>query len=222
MISIVIPTLNEAEMIGRCVDQFGAHAASHEVVVVDGGSQDDTVAIVGRRPGVKLLRASPKGRGRQMNCGALAADGQTLLFLHADTYLPPGGLRLIEQAMGPADVIAGSFSLSFDHPNPMLRLFGLCSRLNHRLLTYGDQGLFMARNTFLQMGGFADMPLMEDVEILKRLRRMGRFVKLDQAVVTSPRRFLTHGIIRQQILNAWLVMLYHAGVSPTRLKRYYP
>jgi hypothetical protein len=117
--------------------------------------------------------------------------------------------------------LAGSFSLRFDYQSPFLRLYARLSRINHILFTYGDQGLFMAQRTFEQVGGFSEIPLMEDVDIQKKLRKIGRFVKIGHPVVTSARRFVSSGIIRQQLINIGLVLLYHAGVSPSRLKRYY-
>lgn len=221
MISIVIPTLNEELMIGRCLKQFDKHPAAHEIIVADGGSRDNTVGIVSVFPGAKLVHVTERGRGRQMNRGARVAKGEILLFLHADTLLPPAGLRMIEAMMGRPKVVAGSFSLCFDHPDRMLHLFSRLSRINHILFTYGDQGLFLSRVTFEKLGGFAEIPLMEDVEIQQRLRKKGLFVKLNRCVVTSSRRFVSHGIIRLQLLNTFLVLLYHAGVSPFRLNRYY-
>ena len=156
-----------------------------------------------------------------MNRGAEVAKGDLLLFLHADTCLPPGGLDRIETMMARGEIVAGSFSLSFDEPNLLLKLYALFSRINHLLFTYGDQGLFMTRHIFERIGGFREIPIMEDVEIQKRLRKMGRFVKIRLPVVTSARRFLTHGIIKQQILNIGLVFLYHTGFSPVWLKRFY-
>jgi rSAM/selenodomain-associated transferase 2 len=221
MISIIIPTLNEEKTIGACLKQIEPQSGPHEVIVVDGGSRDNTAAVVGRFPHVRWLRASAKGRGSQMNRGAKAARGDILLFLHADTRLPSDGLSMIAARMQPADVVAGSFSLRFDHPNAWLRLFARLSRINHVLFTYGDQGFFMARHAFQRLGGYAEIPLMEDVEIQRRLRRIGRVVKLDQEVVTSARRFLATGILHQQLLNTALVLLFYAGVPPARLKRYY-
>lgn len=221
MISIIIPTLDEEKTIQRCLKQFARQAGSHEIIVVDGGSRDNTEVVVREFPEVSLILTSKKGRGWQMNQGARAARGNTLLFLHADTLLPPDGLRLVQTMMAQGNVLAGSFSLSFDHEDPFLKLFAWLSRINHVLFTYGDQGFFIDRQAFARLGGYAEMPLMEDVEIQQRLRKAGRFVKLNVPVVTSARRFLRNGIIRQQMLNAALVLLYHVGVPPIRLRRFY-
>ena len=221
MISIIIPTLNEAQTIGACLKQIESQSIPHEIIVVDGGSRDGTEAAVRRFPQVKWLQASTTGRGPQMNLGGQKATGEVLLFLHADTRLPSDGLAAIAACMQQAGVVAGSFSLRFDHSNAWLRLFARLSQINHVLFTYGDQGCFMARDAFERLGGYAQIPLMEDVEIQKRLRKMGRFIKLDQWVVTSARRFLKTGIVRQQLLNTALVLLFYAGVAPARLKRFY-
>jgi rSAM/selenodomain-associated transferase 2 len=219
-ISVVIPVLNESQTIGTSLSRLHEEIEHHEVVVVDGGSTDGTMDIVGAFPNVKRVFSSV-GRATQMNCGAVAAQGDILLFIHADTHLPPGGLSLVESRIGVSGIVAGSFSLSFDYPNPFLRLYALFSRINHILFTYGDQGLFVAKDVFEGIGGFRRLPIMEDVEIQKRLRKRGRFVKLRQPVITSARRFLTHGIIRQEILNICLVLLYFLGVSPSRLAKIY-
>lgn len=221
MISVVIPVLNEYKMIGGCLKRLGEEIGPHEIVVVDGGSTDRTPDIVNTFPDVRYLRCPTAGRSIQMNYGADAATGQILLFLHADTFLPPGGLTMIESGLARAEIVAGSFSLRFDCHHALLRLFARFSRINHTLFTYGDQGLFMTRRVFERVSGFRDIPLMEDVEIQKRLRKLGGFMKIDHPVVTSARRFLRRGIIKQQLLNTGLVLLYHAGASPVRLKRYY-
>ena len=220
MISIIIPVLNESQTIGSCLFRLREQIDHHEIVVADGGSNDDTLDIVRAFSDVKWL-CSPAGRGNQMKKGAEAAEGDLLLFLHADTCLPPGGLARIETLMAQEGIVAGSFSLSFEEPNFLLKLYALFSRINHLLFTYGDQGLFMTRRIYEWIGGFQEIPIMEDVEIQKRLRKMGRFVKIRQPVVTSARRFLTYGIIKQQFLNIGLVFLYHAGFSPFWLKRFY-
>jgi rSAM/selenodomain-associated transferase 2 len=220
MISIVIPALNEAEGIGACLEGLLQEACGHEVIVVDGGSRDGTPAVVRRFRQPRLLSAE-RGRGVQMNRGAMAASGDILLFLHADCRLPAGGLCMIEDTMADSSAVAGSFSLAFDRDHPLLRLYAAFSRINHILFTYGDQGLFLPRRTFQRIGGFREVPLMEDLEIQQRLRRMGRFVKIRRPMTTASRRFAARGILRQQFANTLLVTLYFAGVSPARLARFY-
>ena len=220
MISVVIPTLNEAEGIGACIGGLLEAAWGHEIIVVDGGSRDATPDIVRCFDRVRLLHAE-RGRGRQMNRGAEAASGGTLLFLHADSRLPAGAFAMIENALERPGAVAGAFSLGFDREHPLLRIYALFSRINHILFTYGDQGLFLRRSVFARIGGFREIPLMEDVEIQRRLRRMGRFVKIRRPVTTASRRFSARGILRQQALNTLIVSLYFAGVAPGRLARLY-
>ena len=221
MISIVIPALNEAQTIGTSLAHLQGFDCHPDIIVVDGGSTDGTLEIVRSFPEVTVLQ-SPQGRGCQMNRGADAARGDILFFLHADTRLPGGGLGAIETIMATENGIAGgSFSLAFDDDSYVLRFFAMFSRINHVLFTYGDQGLFVRREVFKGIGGFRDIPLMEDVDIQRRLRRKGRFVKIRHPVITSARRYRARGSLHQQMINILLVALYYGGVSPARLKRYY-
>jgi rSAM/selenodomain-associated transferase 2 len=220
MISVIIPILNEVDIIESSLSSLLNHRGDFEVIVSDGGSSDGTLNVVSRFPQVKQV-ISGSGRGRQMNEGAKLARGDIFLFLHADTYLPPSALQIIEAVMSESSVAGGSFCINFDQHNLLLRVYSFLSQINHILFTYGDQGLFLRCNTFRAIGGFKDIPIMEDVEIQVRLRSIGKFVKIREPVVTSARRFIKHGIIRQQILNTALVFLYHLGVSPSDLKRFY-
>lgn len=224
-LSVIIPTLDEEEWLPRTLERAGAErpgavAPTVEVVVADGGSRDGTWDLRRRFPAVRFVRAR-RGRGPQMNAGAAASRGENLLFLHADTRLPDGFAALIERALARRDVAAGSFRLRFHPTSPLLDLFALCSRIRHPLFTYGDQGLFLRRSTFEAIGGFAPLPLFEDVEIQRRLRRAGRFVKLPAPVLTSARRYRARGVLRQQTLNLALVLAFHAGVGPERLASLY-
>ena len=189
--------------------------------MVDGGSSDNTVDIIRRFPQVRLA-ISEKGRGIQMNEGARLASGDVLLFLHADTYLPPAGLEMIRAVMADSQVVGGAFLMDFDSRNLFLRAMSRFTRINHILFTYGDQGLFVRHNAFKDIGGFKPLSIMEDVEIQRRLRGSGTFVKIRRPVTTSARRFIRSGILRQQIVNTILVFLFHLGVSPSVLERYYP
>ena len=220
MVSVIIPTLNEARAIEFYLPRLLAQAGNFEVIVADGGSSDGTLEILNRFPQVKKV-ASAKGRGHQMNEGAKIARGDIFLFLHADTRLPRDAFRLIREALSDSAVSGGSFSLRFDHPNRFLWVLSMLSRMNYPFATYGDQGLFLRSSTFRRIGGFKEIPIMEDVEIQKRLRDFGKFIKINKPVITSARRYLHNGILRQQILNTVLTTLYHLGVSPHMLKRYY-
>jgi len=219
-LAVVIPTLNEERTLGDLLGDLAGRAGDVTVTVADGGSTDGTREVAARFPAVRWV-AAPRGRGAQMNAGARAAEGEILLFLHADTLLPAGAFGKIREALADPAVAAGSFCLAFDRDDPWLRAYARCSRINHPLFTYGDQGLFLRRVLFERVGGFPEVPLMEDVEIQRRLRRLGRFVKLKEPVVTSARRFVRHGVVRQQVRNAVLVCLYYLGVAPARLARAY-
>ena len=220
MISVIIPTLNERGTLGPTLNDLLTQDGDLEIIVSDGSSSDGTLDLVSQFPEVKVV-TSPRGRGRQMNEGGNAACGDIFLFLHADTCPPPGAVKMVEKVLVDSSVVAGSFSLSFDIPSIFLRLYSLFSQINHILFNYGDQGLFLRSYTFRRIGGFKDMPIMEDVEIQKRLRRLGKFVKIRKPVITSARRFVNCGIIRQQILNTGLVFSYHLGTDTSCLARFY-
>ena len=221
MISIIIPTLNEADIIASSLSDLLQRDGDFEAIVADGGSRDATISAIRQFAAVRLVTCS-KGRGGQMNAGAGVARGDILLFLHADTFLPPAALPMVASAMKDRTVVAGSFYLAFDCHHPVLRLLSGMSRINALPFTYGDQGLFLRMDTFKALGGFTSGTFMEDIEILLRLRRMGRIVKLGSPLITSARRYVKYGVIRQQLRNITLVFLYHMGVRPSVLKRYYP
>jgi rSAM/selenodomain-associated transferase 2 len=219
-LSIIVPTLNEADIIESMLKNLQDNQWNFEIIVADGGSSDDTLNIVKNFPDVKLV-VSPRGRGRQMNEGARIAKGEILLFLHSDSFLPSGAFQEIKNVMSDPSVVGGCFSLTFDLDKPFLRVYSLFSRINHILFTYGDQGIFIRSQIFRSLGGFCDIPVMEDVEIQMRLRNNGRFVKVRMPVITSARRYVKGGIIKQQILNTILVFFYHLGISPSFLKGFY-
>ena len=182
---------------------------------------DGTPEVLTHFRAVKLIRSSG-GRARQMNEGAREARGEILLFLHADTTLPENALLEIGEALADSSVAAGSFSLEFDHPARFFRILSIFGRINHPFFTYGDQGLFLRASTFRRIGGFKEIPVMEDVEIQKRLRKIGRFIKLREPAVTSARRYLQNGPLWQHLTTTGVVLLYHLGVSPHFLgSRYY-
>jgi rSAM/selenodomain-associated transferase 2 len=223
-VAIIIPALNESGCIAATLNALGSEIAQSallsEVIVVDGGSVDGTPAIVKSFPNIRLLAAS-RGRASQMNAGAAVSSAPLLVFLHADSQLPDGGLAEVAALMRDPTVVAGSFCLGFDAPHPILRLYGWLSRINLPISTFGDQALFLRRESFLRVGGFPPIPIMEDLEIQRALRRLGRFVKIRRPVRTSARRFLRRGAVRQQLLNIALVLLFLAGAAPGRLKRLY-
>lgn len=221
MISVIIPSLNEAATLESFLQNLLSQGGRFEIILADGGSTDGTLEVLNRFPGIRLIK-SGGGRGRQMNEGAREARGEILLFLHADTTLPADALLKIEECLADSSVAAGSFSLEFDHRGTFFRILSSFSRINHPFFTYGDQGLFLRASTFRRIGGFKEIPVMEDVEIQERLRKIGRFIKLREPVVTSARRYLRNGPLRQHFLTTGIVLLYHLGVSPHFLgRRYY-
>ncbi|MGH7717604.1 MAG: TIGR04283 family arsenosugar biosynthesis glycosyltransferase [Gemmatimonadaceae bacterium] len=217
-ISIIIPTYNEAAGIAETLARLRMLDGC-EVVVVDGDSADDTVAIA-RSLGATVTSAS-RGRGIQMNHGATLAGGDILLFLHADTRLPDTADALIRAALREPAVIGGCFRLRFDDAHPVLRASAFLTRYSFRLFHYGDEAFFVRREVFEHLGGYRPFPLMEDLDLWLRMRRLGRLAVLAPPVIASARRFRRHGVVRQQLVGTVLVLLFLLGVSPWVLKRYY-
>lgn len=220
-VSVVVPALNEAAGIGAVLDAALAQDGPHEVLVVDGGSTDATAEIA-RARGVRVV-TSARGRARQMAAGADAATGDVLLFLHADTVLPAGALALVRQALADPSVAGGCFRTSFgDGARGWMRLWQARLWMRWHRLAFGDRAPFVRRTAFDAAGGVPDQPLFEDLELVRRVRRVGRFVFLDADVTTSARRFRANGAFRQQARNLALWLGWNAGVAPARLKRFYP
>jgi rSAM/selenodomain-associated transferase 2 len=219
-ISIVIPTLDEADNIERCLRSCSAETTGAEIIVVDGGSSDETVQIA-RRCGARVLEI-PGGRARQMNAGAEAATGGILLFLHADSVLPHGYSPLVREALGRGAAL-GAFRLALDSPGIGLRIMETGTRFRSRILRmpYGDQGLFLTAETFREAGGFPDLPVMEDYEFVRRCRRIGKLTLVDAPVTTSARRWLKKGPWKTWWINQGMVLGYRLGVDPSRLARWY-
>jgi len=189
---------------------------------VDGGSTDTTAAVAARFPEVRLL-ASPRGRARQMNAGARAARGDVLLFLHADTRLPDGALAAVEAAVGDPGVVGGRFDVRFDNPRPVFRMIAWFMNQRSRWsgISTGDQAIFVCREPFEALAGYPDIPLMEDVELCRRLKRRGQMAPLRLSVTTSARKWEREGAVRTILLMWALRLLYLAGVPPARLHRWY-
>ena len=219
-ISVIIPTLNEAGQLPRTLPRPLA-APKVEVIVVDGGSADGTDRI-GASNGAKVLRSSP-GRARQMNAGAQAARGELLLFLHADTLLPPDFADHVRRILDLPGVAAGAFRLTIAGEKRGLRLVERVVNWRSEILQmpYGDQALFMRAAGFRAAGGFPDLALMEDFALMRRLKRTGRIVTAPAAVITSGRRWLEQGIVRTTLLNQAIILGFLFGCSPQRLARWY-
>lgn len=218
-ISVIIPTLNEAGTIGPTVRCVQNQDGPVEVIVVDGGSSDETRARA-RSTGAIVLRSS-QGRAVQMNHGAKSATGDVYLFLHADTRLPSNALVRIRRALDAPSTVGGTFRLQFDDPTPLLRFYAWCTRWPWIRLCFGDRGQFVRRSTFHEVGGFPDWPLFEDLELAARLDRRGDFCVLDAAVTSSARRFYRYGPLRQQLRNLYLWSHYMLGTDPERIAHLY-
>ncbi|MEJ1934253.1 TIGR04283 family arsenosugar biosynthesis glycosyltransferase, partial [Nostoc sp. NIES-2111] len=191
------------------------------VIVVDGGSQDDTVAIAGSL-GVKVISSSP-GRAVQMNTGAALASGDILLFLHADTLLPVGFDEMIRAALQQPGVIAGAFALRINADLASLRLVekGVYWRSRLLQMPYGDQAIFMTKAVFQQVGGFPELPIMEDFELIRRLKRLGKITILRVPVITSARRWLQKGVFKTTLINQIVIIAYLLKIKPARLRTWY-
>lgn len=221
LISIIIPALNEEKIIAEVLEHSLNLTGHFEVIVVDGRSQDQTYEIARSFKTLKVLQTSP-GRARQMNFGAQHALGEVLLFLHADTFLPEDAYACITEICKNQHIVGGSFKLIIKNPHPVFKFYSWCSQFSLEFFTYGDHGIFIKKETFTKINGYKNIDFMEDVEIQKRLRRQGKFKKLESYVTTSNRRFQKNGVIKQMVLNTVLVLLFKLGVSPNRLKRFYP
>ncbi|MEH2109824.1 TIGR04283 family arsenosugar biosynthesis glycosyltransferase [Nostoc sp.] len=219
-ISIIIPAINEAENIKKAIATTQS-SINIEVIVVDGGSSDDTVAIA-QSLNVKVISSSP-GRAVQMNAGAVAASGEILLFLHADTRLPTGFDEMIRTALQQPGIVAGAFKLRIDASLLSLRWveWGVNVRSHFYQMPYGDQAIFLTKEVFQQIGGFPELPIMEDFELMRRLKRIGRIVIIPTAVVTSARRWLQKGVLKTTLLNQLVIIAYLFGVSPERIRSWY-
>jgi rSAM/selenodomain-associated transferase 2 len=221
-LSIVIPALNESANLARLLPDLVSREPRAELVVVDGGSEDDSRDVVARVRRVQWL-TSRRGRARQMNAGARAAHGDALLFLHADTRLPAGAGAAILEALADPAVVGGRFDVWLDSPRRLLVVVGWLMNQRSRLtgISTGDQGIFVRRAIFDALGGYADIPLMEDVDFTSRLKRRGRTAALPLRVTTSARKWEHEGVGRTIVLMWSLRLLYALGVAPARLHRWY-
>lgn len=219
-LSIILPTFNESATIASTIASLREQDPA-EIVVVDGGSTDATIAQA--RDADRIFQA-PRGRAFQMNEGARQSQGDLLLFLHADCTLQPGALSAIEKTLQRPTVIAGCFSMRVQAAGFGFRAVDGCATARVRLtgIAYGDQGLFLRRTDFERLGGFPAVPFLEDVLFCQKLARQGRVVVLPQKIFVSPRRWRKVGLIHQSLRNWTLTALGLMGVAPERLAQYYP
>jgi len=220
-ISVIIPAINEADRILRAINRSW-EAGVDEVIVVDGGSDDQTVAIA--ESGNAKVLEGPLGRAVQQNLGAQHARGEILLFLHADNWLAPSVGAQIRECLIRDDVLGGAFRQRIEANGFLYRMLekGNAARVRWRGLPYGDQAIFMRRETFERLGGFPATKLLEDLLLMRAFRRLSSPMLLPGPVYVHPRRWQRHGVVRQTLKNWFLLSAHALGVAPDRLARLYP
>ena len=227
-ISIIIPVLNEAATIQETLTRL-QDVPAVEVIVVDGGSRDDTVALAKQcfqrfAPSSEFrVMSAASGRASQMNAGAAIATGDILLFLHADTHLPPEFDTLVRQTQQNPSTVAGALELRINADLTGVGMIEKMVNVRSRFFSmpYGDQAIFLKATTFHDIGGFPDLPIMEDFELMRRLRRQGKILIVPASVLTSGRRWQTLGVVKTTLINQLMIAGYFLGISPTQLIRWY-
>jgi rSAM/selenodomain-associated transferase 2 len=220
-LSIIIPAIDEADAIEYALAGTNGIPRVKERIVVDGGSRDGTEERA-RACGAKVILSAPM-RSKQMNAGARAAEGTVLLFLHADTRLPPGFEHHVLEILDRPDTVAGAFRLGIDGNLPGLRVIEWLANFRSICMgmPYGDQAIFIAADRFHRAGGFPEIPIMEDFAFMRRLRSRGRIGITRAAVTTSARRYEEYGFWRTTLINQLMILAYLGGISPARLARWY-
>jgi rSAM/selenodomain-associated transferase 2 len=217
---VIVPTLNEEEEIASFLECVSGLEPDLQIIVADGGSSDGTVDIAAAL--VRVMNA-PRGRGAQMNAGASEATGDVLWFLHADTRPHAESLGAMRGALEDPEVVGGAFEYNLDHPGRFFRITENVSNRKNQVcrLFFGDMGIFVRRTTFERMGGFREFPLMEDMDLCKRLKEQGSIEIIPLRINTSVRRWLDEGILKNLVRNWILQLLWNLGVSPHTLARWY-
>ncbi|MGR8009500.1 TIGR04283 family arsenosugar biosynthesis glycosyltransferase [Streptomyces hypolithicus] len=219
-VSIVVPVLNEAATIQTALSRLCRDFPECELIVVDGGSTDATVALAST---VAMVVHSPRGRAAQMNTGARHSTGHVLWFIHADTRIHPAALEQIRSRLTNPQVVGGGLTLRFDRGSAGLNYLAWASNNRARRLhhIFGDQAMFIRRSVFDELGGFPDLALMEDLEMSRRLARRGHLAVLPTTSTASARRLVEHGVWRMIVFMQYLKLLYFAGVDPETINRRY-
>ncbi len=223
-ISIIIPVIDEVAMINQTLQRLRnlKTSGSYEIIIVDGNPLENTLRAA-TETGIKKIKG-PLGRGAQMNAGARAASGRILLFLHVDTCLPDNAVDCIISVCGSDRIVGGAFDLGIDSPKPAYRVIEKIASIRSRLtrIPYGDQAIFIKKKVFAAIGGFGEIPIMEDIDLMRRTKQAGHKIRfIPEPVKTSPRRWEKEGIIYCTIRNIILSTLFYLGVSPNFLKKFY-
>lgn len=222
--SIIVPVFHEGERINHllgCLNRLDSEK-NLEIIVVDGVQEKDTLKAIQSNHVIKI--SSKQGRAKQMNAGASVANGEILIFLHADTELPGQALKKIHSLMGQKAYVGGAFDLGIKSDKFIFKIVSTLASLRSRLsrIPFGDQAIFIRREYFNQMGGFKEMPLMEDVELMRRIKKSGNKIRIFyDRVMTSPRRWEKEGVMYCTLRNWTLQALYFLGMSPDRLAKFY-
>lgn len=219
-ISVIIPTLNESAALANTLAKIREHCP-HEILVGDGGSDDGTVEIA-RRMGARVIHCK-RGRANQMNAAAGEAEGELLLFLHADTFLDPAGYRKMCGAMSGDRLAGGAFSLQLDSGKVFLRVISQLATWRSRYfnLVYGDQAIFVRKDIFRETGGYSPLPICEDLDFFRKMRKKGKTVILDEKARTSPRRWISEGAAYTTFRNIAIAAMFLLGFPPKTLARWY-
>ena len=226
MISIIIPVYHEENIIDKCINHLltGIKDDDYEIIIVDGDYQQSSIKSIKKRiKNIKYL-STTRGRGNQMNIGASKAKGNILLFLHGDTQLPNKALQKINTAMSQGNYIGGAFNLAINSHKSLLQLIAFCASMRSQLtrIPFGDHGIFIKKDYFFQVGGYKEIPLMEDIELMRRIKqRKDKIIILKDKIKTSARRWEKNGILYNTLRNWILQLLYFLGTSPHKLVQYY-
>lgn len=219
MISVIIPILNEARILDKTLSQLQTELKNHELIIVDGGSSDNSVAIAKKYGKVVV---SERGRAKQLNVGGAAATGDILVFLHADVWLEPGSFTAVEETISNG-YVGGGFLQKIDNDCFLYRLIEITAdmRGKYQRIYYGDSGIFVSKEVFQCIGGFPDVPIMEEIEFSKNLRKLGKTRMVKPRIHISARRWQKRGIIRTTVTNWFITLLYNCGYSLERLAKLY-
>lgn len=226
MISIITPILNERKNIKPFLDHLNTMEGDFELILVDGGSTDGTIATVnkykaGFQRELKLIQTS-QGRGRQMNSGAKIAKGEILLFLHVDCAPDKDSMPIIEQEIKSNNIIGGGMTQAFSNPDPFLRLSSNFGNMRTRITKtfFGDYGIFIKKDIFQKIGGYNEIIFLEDVEFSRKAKKYGKLKLLDQVIISSPRRYQSKGRFKTTIISSMAYLLNYVGVRPESLAKF--